>query len=111
VKFYLHLSKEEQRKRFLERIDDPEKNWKFSAADVEERKFWKQYMKAYEECLGATSTGDSPWYVVPADDKENARLIVSQIVLDTFEGLKMSYPKTSAKRRLELQSIRKRLAK
>ncbi len=73
VKFYLHLSKEEQRKRFLQRIDDPEKNWKFSLADVEERKFWKQYMKAYEQCLGTTSTRDSPWYVVPADDKENLR--------------------------------------
>ena len=78
IKFFLHLSKEEQRKRFLARIDEPEKNWKFSAADIEERKFWKQYMKAYEECLSATSTRDSPWYVVPADDKENARLIVSQ---------------------------------
>jgi PPK2 family polyphosphate:nucleotide phosphotransferase len=111
VKFYLHLSKEEQRKRFLERIDEPEKNWKFSLADVEERKFWKHYMKAYEECLSATSTTDSPWYVVPADDKENARVIVSQIVLDAFEGLKMAYPKTNAKRAQELQSIRKRLAK
>jgi PPK2 family polyphosphate:nucleotide phosphotransferase len=111
VKFYLHLSKEEQRKRFLARIDEPEKNWKFSLADIAERKFWKEYMKAYEECLTATSTGHSPWYVVPADDKENARLIVSQIVLDTFEGLQMAYPKTSAKRRKELLSIRKMLAK
>ncbi|HXQ66053.1 MAG TPA: ADP-polyphosphate phosphotransferase [Alphaproteobacteria bacterium] len=111
VKFYLHLSKEEQRKRFLERIDEPEKNWKFSLADIEERKFWKQYMTAYEECLGATSTREAPWYVVPADDKENARLIVSQIILDTLEGLKMTYPKTSAKHRRELQSIRKRLVK
>ncbi len=111
IKFYLHLSKEEQRKRFLERIDEPGKNWKFSLADVEERKFWKRYMKAYEECLGATSTSGAPWYVVPADDKENARLIVSQIVLDTFEGLKMSYPKANAKRRQELQLIRKQLAK
>jgi PPK2 family polyphosphate:nucleotide phosphotransferase len=111
VKFFLHLSEDEQRKRFLARIDEPEKNWKFSNADIEERKFWKHYMKAYEQCLSATSTGDSPWYVVPADDKENARLIVSQIVLDTFEELKMTYPKTSAKRRHELQLIRKRLAK
>src|SRR5580692_8212835 len=111
VKFFLHLSKEEQRKRFLARIDEPEKNWKFSTADVEERKFWKHYMKAYEECLSATSTGDSPWYVVPADDRENARLIVSQIVLDTLEGLKMTYPKTSDERRRELLSIRKQLAK
>ena len=111
IKFYLHLSAEEQRKRFLERIDEPEKNWKFSLADIEERKFWKHYMKAYEECLSATSTDEAPWYVVPADDKENARLIVSQIVLDTFEGLKMDYPKTDAKRRRELQAIRKRLVK
>jgi PPK2 family polyphosphate:nucleotide phosphotransferase len=111
IKFFLHLSEEEQRKRFLARIDEPEKNWKFSNADIEERKFWRHYMKAYEQCLGATSTGDSPWYVVPADDKENARLIVSQIVLDTFEELKMTYPKTSAKRRQELQLIRKRLAR
>jgi PPK2 family polyphosphate:nucleotide phosphotransferase len=111
VKFYLHLSMEEQRKRFLQRIDEPEKNWKFGATDIEERKFWKQYMKAYEECLSATSSPDAPWYVVPADDKQNARLIVSQIVLDTFQGLKMNYPKTGAKRRQELQSIRQLLAK
>jgi PPK2 family polyphosphate:nucleotide phosphotransferase len=110
VKFYLHLSKEEQRKRFLQRIDQPEKNWKFSESDIEERTFWKQYMKAYEACLHATSTRDAPWYVVPADDKETARLIVSQIVLDTLDGLQMRYPKSSAKRRRELQSIRKRLA-
>jgi PPK2 family polyphosphate:nucleotide phosphotransferase len=111
IKFFLHLSKEEQRKRFLARIDEPEKNWKFSNADIEERKFWKHYMKAYEQCLGATSTDHSPWYVVPADDKENARLIVSRIVLDTFEELKMTYPRTSAKRRRELLAIRKRLVK
>jgi PPK2 family polyphosphate:nucleotide phosphotransferase len=111
IKFFLHLSKEEQRKRFLARIDEPDKNWKFSSADIAERKFWKEYMKVYGECLSATSTRDAPWYVVPADDKENARLIVSQIVLDTFEGLKMTYPKTSAKRRRELLSIGKGLAK
>ncbi|MEO8156921.1 MAG: ADP-polyphosphate phosphotransferase [Betaproteobacteria bacterium] len=111
IKFFLHLSKEEQRKRFLERIDDPDKNWKFSAADVEERKFWNQYMKAYEACLGATSTKQAPWYVVPADDKENARLIVSQVILDVFNGLKMTYPRPTAQHRRELQSIRKQLAK
>jgi PPK2 family polyphosphate:nucleotide phosphotransferase len=110
VKFYLHLSKEEQRKRFLQRIDDPNKNWKLSLADVEERKFWKNYRKAYEECLGATSTREAPWYVVPADDKQNARLIVSRIVLDTLEGLEMTYPETSVERRKELLSIRRRLA-
>ena len=110
VKFYLHLSKEEQRKRFLARIDEPEKNWKFSAADIAERDFWNQYMKAYEKCLGSTSTREAPWYVVPADDKENARLIVSRIVVDTLEELKMSYPKTSSARRRELLSVRKELA-
>lgn len=110
IKFYLHLSKEEQRKRFLARIDDPSKNWKFSETDLAERKFWKRYMEAYGDCLGATSTDDAPWYVVPADDKENARLIVSQIVVDTLDALKMSYPKASAARRRELQSIRRRLA-
>jgi len=111
IKFFLHLSEDEQRKRFLARIDEPEKNWKFSMADIQERKFWKRYMKAYEECLGATSSDDSPWYVVPADDKENARLIVSQIVLDAFDALKMSYPKTSDQRRKELQAIRVQLEK
>ena len=111
IKFFLHLSKEEQRKRFLERIDDPEKNWKFSAADIHERKYWNHYMMAYEACLTETSTRQAPWYVVPADDKENARLIVSAIVLDAFKDLKMAYPRTTAKRRQELESIRKQLAK
>jgi Polyphosphate kinase 2 (PPK2) len=78
-KFYLHLSKEEQRKRFLQRIDEPEKNWKFSLADVEERKFWREYVEVYEQCLSQKSTRDAPWYVVPADDKQNARLIVSAL--------------------------------
>lgn len=110
IKFFLHLSKEEQRKRFLARIDEPEKNWKFSMADIQERQFWNSYMKAYEECLSATSTREAPWYVVPADDKENARLIVSQIILDTFAELKMSYPKASPEHRRELEEIRKQLA-
>src|SRR6202142_444028 len=94
LKFYLHLSKNEQRKRFLERIDDPEKNWKFTLADVAERKFWKTYMRTYEKCIAATSTRHAPWFVVPADDKENARLIVSQIVLDAFDDLNLAYPET-----------------
>jgi len=109
VKVFLHLSKDEQRKRFLERIDDPDKNWKFSAADIHERKYWKHYMKAYEDCLSATSTHGAPWYIVPADDKENARVIVSQIVLDALGKLKMAYPKTTAKRLQELKSVRKHL--
>lgn len=111
VKIFLHLSEEEQRKRFLARIDEPDKNWKFSLADIHERKYWKDYLNAYESCLQATSTHHAPWYVVPADDKENARLIVSRIVLAALEALKMAYPKTTAKRRAELQTIRKRLAK
>jgi len=111
IKIFLHLSKNEQRKRFLLRIDEPEKNWKFSLADIEERKFWKKYMNAYEKCLSATSTTDAPWYVVPADDKNNARLIVSQILLDTLEGLQMAYPKMDAERRKEVSAIRKQLAK
>jgi PPK2 family polyphosphate:nucleotide phosphotransferase len=109
VKFFLHLSKEEQRKRFLARIDDPEKNWKFSNADIEERRYWKDYRKAYEDCIEATSTKDCPWYIVPADDKENARLIVSQVILDTFESLKLQFPPTSEERRKELQQFRKQL--
>jgi PPK2 family polyphosphate:nucleotide phosphotransferase len=111
IKFFLHLSEEEQRKRFLDRIDESEKNWKFSVADIEERGFWKQYMQAYEACLSATSTKAAPWYVVPADDKKNTRLIISQIILDTFKSLKMSYPETSSKRQQELLSIRKQLEK
>jgi PPK2 family polyphosphate:nucleotide phosphotransferase len=111
IKFFLHLSKEEQRKRFLARIDAPDKNWKFSTADVEERKYWKHYMKAYEKCLGATSTEHAPWYVVPADDKLTARLIVSQIVLDTVDALKLTFPKSTAKRKRELLSLRKQLAR
>jgi PPK2 family polyphosphate:nucleotide phosphotransferase len=109
IKFFLHLSKEEQRQRFLERIDDPEKNWKFSLADLVERKFWKQYRQAYASCLSATSTKQAPWYVVPADDKKNARLIVSRIILETFKALDMHYPETDANRQQELLSIRQQL--
>jgi PPK2 family polyphosphate:nucleotide phosphotransferase len=111
VKIFLHLSKEEQRKRFLKRIDEPEKNWKFTLADIHERKYWKQYMQAYEACLSATSTHAAPWYIVPADEKENARLMVSQIVLDALREIKTPYPKTTPKRRQELKSIRKLLTK
>ncbi len=111
IKFFLHLSEEEQRKRFLDRIDDPNKNWKLSLADIEERKFWKHYMQAYEKCLSATSTEDAPWYVVPADDKKNARLIISQIILDAFESLKLAYPVSSEQHSQELQAIREELTK
>ncbi|RZA32741.1 MAG: polyphosphate kinase 2 family protein [Lysobacteraceae bacterium] len=109
IKFFLHLSPEEQRKRLLKRIDDPKKNWKFSLADVREREFWSAYMRAYEECINRTSTRDSPWYVVPADDKKNARLIVSQIVLDALDALALRYPRADARQRATLQAIRRRL--
>lgn len=109
IKFFLHLSEEEQRKRFLARIDDPGKNWKFSSADIEERKFWQKYMHAYEACLNATSTATAPWFVVPADDKKNARLLISNIILETYKSLKMSYPVTNTKRRAELMLIREQL--
>jgi PPK2 family polyphosphate:nucleotide phosphotransferase len=111
VKFFLHLSKEEQRKRFLARIDEPQKNWKFSMADAKEREFWKDYTRAYEECLSATSTAQAPWYIVPADDKASARLIVSQVILDTLGALGSTYPKIDAKKRRELHAVRRRLMK
>jgi PPK2 family polyphosphate:nucleotide phosphotransferase len=110
VKFFLHLSKEEQRKRFIRRIDKPEKNWKFDAGDVEERKYWDAYMNAYENCLAATSTTYAPWYVVPADDKKNTRLIVSRIIVETMRGFGMHYPQTSPERQHRLLAMRERLA-
>ena len=105
IKFFLHLSNDEQRTRFLARIDDPEKNWKFSITDIKERNFWNDYRKVYEACLNATSTKEAPWYIVPADDKENARVLVSQIILDTLDELGLSYPESDKTRRKELQSI------
>lgn len=109
LKFFLHLSKDEQAKRFRDRIDEPDKNWKFSIADVKERDRWDDYLKAYEDCLSATSTETAPWHVVPADDKEDARLIISQTILDTLNGLKMSYPQPSPSRLKDLKAIRKQL--
>ena len=109
IKFFLHISKDEQRERFLARIDEAEKNWKFSLADVQERKHWDDYMRAYEACLSTTSTKESPWFVIPADDKKNARLIISQIVVNTLKSFKMSYPKVSAARRKELLTLREEL--
>lgn len=106
LKFFLHLSKEEQRKRFLARIDEPEKNWKFSQTDTEERGFWDDYQKAYAKCLSETSTKDSPWFVVPADDKLSARLIVSHIILEKLDSLKLAFPTVDEERRRELQAIR-----
>lgn len=109
IKIFLHLSKDEQRIRFLERIDAPEKNWKFGSADVKERQYWDDYMEVYEKCLSATSTEEAPWYIVPADEKENARLIISRIILDTMNKMKMSYPESDMKRREELQRVRSTL--
>lgn len=109
LKFFLHVSKEEQRKRFIERIDQPEKNWKFNEGDIAERELWDKYERAYEECLSVTSMSHAPWFIIPADNKANARLIVSKIILETLKGLKMSYPEPDAKHVEELKSIRKRL--
>ena len=111
VKFFLHVSKDEQRRRFLARIDEPDKNWKFSRGDLEERKFWNDYMKAYEACLSATSSREAPWYVVPADDKKNTRLIISRTILDTLHGLKMAYPELSKKQQKELRELQRLLTK
>jgi len=110
VKFFLHMSRSEQRKRLLARIDDSDKHWKFSLADVHERQFWNEYMQAYAQCLSATSTTESPWYVVPADDKQNARLIISGVILETLQNLRLSWPKLDKKRVKELRKMRKLLA-
>ncbi len=110
LKFFLHVSKEEQRKRFLARLDAPEKNWKFNAGDLAERELWEDYMAAYQDCLRATSTKEAPWYVVPADDKKNARLIIAQAIVETLQDLKMSYPQPDPAHQKELESIRNTLA-
>jgi PPK2 family polyphosphate:nucleotide phosphotransferase len=109
VKFFLHVSKDEQRKRLLARIDDPAKQWKFNEGDLTERAHWKDYMRAYEDCIAATTSERAPWFIVPADDKQTARLIVSQAVVETLDGLKMQYPTTDPARAKVLQGIRKRL--
>lgn len=109
LKIFLHVSKDEQKKRFLERIDNPDKNWKFSIADAEERKHWDQYMKAYEEMLGATSTEHAPWYVLPADDKWFTRLCLGAIIYAEFEKLGLEYPTVSAEQKVKLQLVKKEL--
>ncbi len=111
IKFFLHLSKAEQRRRFLERIDDASKNWKFSMADMKERARWGAYVSAYEDCMAATGTRGAPWHIVPADDKLNARLIVSRIVIEELKGLGLGFPSVSGARRRELKEIRRRLAR
>ena len=109
IKFYLHVSKAEQKRRFLDRIDHPEKNWKFQLGDVAERAHWDEYRDAYEQCLMATSSADAPWYVVPADDKKNARLIMSQVINQSLQSLKLAYPVLDKTRREELQAARRSL--
>lgn len=109
LKFFLHVSKGEQRKRFLKRIDEPDKNWKFNADDVSERARWNSYMNAYEDCLAATCTEYAPWFAVPADDKKNTRLIISQIILDAMHALDLSYPQLSPEQVEELHTMRERL--
>jgi PPK2 family polyphosphate:nucleotide phosphotransferase len=109
VKIFLHISKDEQRKRLMARLDDPEKTWKASRSDVEERKFWKDYRHAYEHALSETSVKASPWHIVPADDKKNARLMVSQIVIDALTSLSLETPKVDAARKQELKQIRAEL--
>ena len=111
VKFFLHVSADEQRKRLLARIDDPHKNWKFSLSDLQERRLWDRYTHAYEHCLSATSSQSAPWYIVPADDKKSARLIISSILLETLEALHMQFPKLDASRRGELRKLRVLLTK
>ncbi|MDP5031492.1 MAG: polyphosphate kinase 2 family protein [Paraglaciecola sp.] len=110
LKFFLHLSQEEQRQRFLARIDNPNKNWKFSEADIKERQFWPKYMEAYGACLSATSSDDAPWHIIPADDKKNARIIIAKIIVEAFKSLDMHYPVSDEKRIAELEKFRKKLA-
>ena len=111
LKFFLHLSRDEQRKRFLDRIDEPQKNWKFSESDVAERKFWDDYHHAYQDAINETAASHAPWFVIPADDKKNMRLIVAQIILEQLKKLKMEYPEVTKERREELQRYRERLLK
>jgi PPK2 family polyphosphate:nucleotide phosphotransferase len=109
LKFFLHISRNEQKRRFLKRIDEPEKNWKFSMDDMRERQLWKHYMKAYQSCLAATSTEEAPWFIVPGDDKPNARLIVSQAIVDAIQKLKLGSMQPTKERHKELEEIRKAL--
>jgi PPK2 family polyphosphate:nucleotide phosphotransferase len=106
LKFYLHLSKDEQRERLIARLDDPDKHWKFDEGDVEQRKYWHQYMEAYEACISETSTAEAPWYIVPADDKKNARLIVSRTIIEALEDLPIDYPKIDKEQRKRLERVR-----
>ena len=106
-KFFLHVSKKEQKRRFLQRLDEPQKNWKFSAADIHERKYWDDYQKAYEEMIGNTTTEHAPWYVVPADNKWFTRLVVSTVLIETLESLDLAYPKVDEAKLKELEAAKK----
>jgi PPK2 family polyphosphate:nucleotide phosphotransferase len=108
-KFFLHVSKDEQRRRFLERLDDPAKNWKFETADLDERDRWNDYMKAYEQALSATSTDEAPWFIVPADHKWFTRLVIAKLVVDALESLDLRFRKTSREQRTVLEAARTRL--
>jgi PPK2 family polyphosphate:nucleotide phosphotransferase len=110
-KFFLHLSKKEQEKRFLSRLDDEKKNWKFSLADAKERGFWKDYAEAYEEAIQNTATKHAPWYIVPADNKWFARLVVASAIVEALDGLDLAFPKVDRKKKEELAEIRAKLAK
>ncbi len=107
LKFFLHVSKSEQKKRFLTRIDTPSKNWKFEEGDVHERAFWKEYMHAYEEAIRATASEECPWYVIPADDKKNMRLIVSAAILDEMQSMKLKYPELPPEQKKHLQAAKR----
>ena len=109
IKFFLHLSKDEQRKRFIERVDDPDKNWKFSAADANERGFWKDYMAAYEEMIKNTSTEKAPWYVVPADSKPYARIVIASAIINALDEMGLEYPKVSKEKIADLHAIKEQL--
>ena len=109
IKFFLHVSKEEQKKRFLKRIDTPEKNWKFSVSDIDERKYWDKYQQAYAEAISATSKKHAPWYIIPADHKWFMRYAVSQVIVETMEDIKMSYPVLSDEQKANLESCKKQL--
>ncbi|MCA1652439.1 MAG: polyphosphate kinase 2 family protein, partial [Acidobacteria bacterium] len=109
LKFFLYVSREEQRRRFLARIEEPEKNWKFAPADVEERGFWDDYMRAYNDAIKRTSTSDAPWYVVPADQKWFSRLLVSEVIVERLEDMKLAFPRLDRKRRAELRRSRQQL--
>jgi len=110
-KFFLHVSKKEQKQRFLARLEEPEKNWKFSAGDIHERQCWDDYQEAYEDMIRNTATEEAPWYVVPADNKWFTRLVLSTVIVDTLESLDLSYPKVDAAKRKELEAAKKLLTK